>query len=156
MTRLTAALSLAAWCAAWAGAAAVARFAWVEHAATAARCDGGGGGLVCTLRSAVIQAFIHDRLGSAALALAALAAGLAWWRAAASGSRMALALALALALHRAQRTLMLAALATSSAGLWLYAAPWAAPALLLAVAVWAGEDTDQIAALAASASKTPA
>jgi hypothetical protein len=154
VTRLTAALSLAAWCAAWAGAAAAARFAWVEHTATAARCDGGGGGLVCTLRSAVIQAFIHDRLGSAALALAALAAGLAWWRAAASGSRMALALALAL--HRAQRTLMLAALATSSAGLWLYAAPWAAPALLLAVAVWAGEDTDQIAALAASASKTPA
>lgn len=150
MTRLTAALSLAAWCAAWAAAAAAARFAWVEHAATAAFCDGGGGGLVCALRSAVIQAFIHDRLGSAALALAALAAGLAWWRAATSGSRMALGL------HRAQRTLMLAALAASSAGLWLYAAPWAAPALLLAVAVWVGEDTDQIAALAASASKTPA
>jgi hypothetical protein len=150
VTRLTAALSLAAWCAAWAAAAAAARFAWVEHAATAAFCDGGGGGLVCALRSAVIQAFIHDRLGSAALALAAMAAGLAWWRTQTTSPRMAVSL------HRAQRTVLLAALAASSAGLWLYAAPWAAPALLLAVAVWVGEDTDQIAALAASASKTPA
>lgn len=150
MKRLAAALRLAAWCAAWAAAAAAARFAWVEHAATAARCDGGDGGLVCALRSAVIQAFIHDRLGSTALALAALATGLSWWRAQATNPGRALGL------HRAQRMLMLAALAASSAGLWLYAAPWAAPALLLAVAVWVGEDTDQVEALTANASKTPA
>lgn len=150
MKRLAGALGLATWCAAWATAAAGARFAWVEHGATAAFCDGGGDGWVCILRSAVIQAFIHDRLGSAALVLAALAGGLAWWRAAASRPRMALGL------HRIQRTLLLAALAASSAGLWLYAAPWAAPALLLAAAVWVGEDADQIAALAASASNTPA
>ena len=149
MRRVAAALSLTAWCATWAAAAAAARFAWVEHAATAAFCDGGGG-LVCTLRSAVIQAFIFDRLGSASLVLAASAAGLAWWRARAQSAR------LARAVHLTQRTLLLAALAASSAGLWLYAAPWAAPALLLAAAVWVGEDTDQIAALAASASKTPA
>ena len=150
MKRPAAAAALATWCVAWAAGAAAARFAWVEHAATAAFCDGGGGGLVCALRSAVIQAFIHDRLGSAALALAALAAGLAGWRATTSSPGMALGL------HRAQRMLMLAALAASSAGLWLYAAPWAAPALLLAAAVWVGEDTDQIVALTASASKTPA
>lgn len=150
MNRLAASLTLTAWCAAWAGAAAAARFAWVEHAATAALCDGGGAGLVCTLRSAVIQAFIHNRLGSVALALAASVAGLAWWRARAQPAR------LARAVHLAQRTLLLAALAASSAGLWLYAAPWAAPALLLALAVWVGEDADQIQALAARASKTPA
>jgi hypothetical protein len=148
--RFAAAAALAAWCVAWTAAAAAARFAWVEHAATAAFCDGGSGGLVCTLRSAVIQAFIHDRLGSAALALAALAAGLAGWRATVSSPGTALGL------HHVQRTVLLAALAASSAGLWLYAAPWAAPALLLAAAVWVGEDADQIAALAASASKTPA
>jgi hypothetical protein len=150
VTRTAAALSLTAWCAAWAAAAAAARFSWVEHAATAARCDGGGDGLVCALRSAVIQAFILDRLGLASLALAALAAGLAWWLPRASRSEMALGL------HRAQRLVLLAALAASGAGLWLYAAQWAAPALLLAAAVWVGEDTDQIAVLAASASKTPA
>lgn len=150
MKRVAAALSLAAWCAAWAAAAAAARFGWVEHAATAALCDGGGAGLVCTLRSAVIQAFIHHRLGSASLALAASAAALAWWLARRQSTH------LARAVHLAQRTLLLAALAASSAGLWLYAAPWAAPALLLAAAAWVGEDADQIQALAPSASKTPA
>jgi hypothetical protein len=146
----TATLSLTAWCAAWATAAATARFAWVEHAATAARCDGGALDAVCLLRSAVIQAFILDRLGLAAVGLALCAAGLAWWRTQASSSR------LALGVHRAQRAALLAALAASSAGLWLYAAEWAAPALLLAAAAWVGEDTDQITALAARASKTPA
>lgn len=150
MRRLTVALSLAAWCAAWAAAAAAARFVWVEHAATAARCDGGAVDAVCALRSAVIQAFIHDRLSLAAVGLALCAAALAWWRAEANNPR------LALGIHRAQRTVLLAALAASSAGLWLYATQWAAPALLLAAAVWVGEDTDQIAALAASASNTPA
>lgn len=150
MRRLTVALSLAAWCAAWAAAAAAARFAWVEHAATAARCDGGAVDAVCTLRSAVIQAFILDRLSLAAVGLALGAAALAWWRAQAKSPQ------LALGIHRAQRTVLLAALAVGSAGLWLYAAQWAAPALLLAAAVWVGEDTDQIAALTASASNTPA
>lgn len=149
MTR-TAALSLTAWCAAWAGAAATARFAWVEHAATAARCDGGALDAVCVLRSAVIQAFILDRLGLTAVGLALGAAGLAWWRTQTRSAR------LALGVHRAQRAALLGALAASSAGLWLYAAQWAAPALLLAAAIWVGEDADQVTALAASASKTPA
>lgn len=150
MSRSAAAASLTAWCAAWAGVAAAARFAWVEHAATAARCDAGAIDVVCVLRSAVIQAFILDRLGLTAVGLALCAAGLAWWRTQASSSR------LALGVHRAQRAALLGALAASSAGLWLYSAQWAAPALLLAAATWVGEDTDQIAALAARASKTPA
>ena len=150
MTRTAAALSLTTWCAAWAAAAAAARFAWVEHAATAARCDGGGDGLACVLRGAVIQAFILDRLGLAAVGLALGAAGLAWWQNQANSPRTAPGI------HLVQRAVLLAALAASSAGLWLYAAQWAAPALLLAAAVWVGEDTDQIAALAASTSKTPA
>lgn len=150
MTRLAGALGLAAWCAAWATAAASARFAWVENATTAVFCDGGGGGTVCALRSAVIQAFILDRLGWVAVGLALAAAGLAGWRDRSSRPHAASGL------HRVQRAVLLAALAASSAGLWLYTAQWAAPALLLAAAVWVGEDADQIAALAASASNTPA
>lgn len=150
MSRTAAALSLAAWCGAWAAAAATVRFAWVEHAATAARCDGGALDAACVLRGAVIQAFIQDRLGMVAVGLALWAAGLAWCRTQANSPR------LALGVHRVQRTALLAALAASSAGLWLYASQWAAPALLLAAAAWVGEDTDHMAALAASASKTPA
>lgn len=168
MNRIAAALSLTVWCAAWAGAATATRFAWVEDAATAVRCDAGAVDVVCTWRAVVIQAFVLDRLGLAAVVLALCAAGLAVWRTqinrpglALGGQHTQLALGdhhtqLALGVHRAQRTALLGALAMGSAGLCLYSAQWAAPALLLAAATWVGEDTDQIAALAARASNTPA
>ena len=131
-------LYLALWCGMWLGLAAAARYGWVEHGEMAARCDQGGSDWLCMLRSAVIQAFILDRLAMLSLGLAAIAAVAAWrdWR-----------------LHTA---MVWAALAASCCGLFLYSAQFAAPAALLAAVSWVRERAGAGRAVAASAtSNTP-
>jgi hypothetical protein len=64
---------IALWCGLSLVAAAFVRYTWIEAVDVAARCDAGVGGFVCTLRAWIIQAFVHQRLGWAALGAAALA-----------------------------------------------------------------------------------
>jgi hypothetical protein len=110
-------------------AAAHVRYQWVEAVDVAVRCDAGAGGLLCTLRAGIIQAFVHQRLGWAALALAVLAfvgrsAGLAG-----------------------------VALLLACAGLVLYCTELSAPAALLAALVFANRG--QAAAPAKLSSSAP-
>jgi len=88
--------------------AAMLRFQLVEPAAMTATCDALRWQGWCALRTLTIEAFIHDRLAMAALAVAILA------------------------LLRHSRRLGLLALAAASGGLMLYSATLAAPAVLLA------------------------
>jgi hypothetical protein len=93
--------------------AAYVRFAWIESSIVAAPCDAGTNSIVCTVRTWIIQAFVHERLGWAALALAALAFAVASpWLA---GTALFLA----------------------SSGLVLYSTQLCAPAALLAALVFA-------------------
>jgi hypothetical protein len=93
--------------------AAYVRFAWIESSTVAAPCDAGTSSIVCTLRAWTIQAFVHERLGWAALALAALAYAVA--------SPWLAGIALFLA----------------SSGLVLYSTQLCAPAALLAALIFA-------------------
>jgi hypothetical protein len=61
-------------CIASLGLAALARHRLIEPADVTAYCDGGAGGGLCLLRAWIIQAFVHQRIGWFALALAVLAA----------------------------------------------------------------------------------
>jgi hypothetical protein len=93
--------------------AAYVRFNWIESSTVAAPCDAGASSMVCTLRAWIIQAFVHQRLGWAALALAALAYAVASpWLAG-------------------------AALFLGASGLVLYSTQLCAPAALLAALVFA-------------------
>ena len=93
--------------------AAAARYGLVEPAEMRATCDGGAQSSLCTLRSWIIQVFVHQRIGWFALALAVLAF-VGGWRSAA-----------ALALFAA------------CTGLVLYTTEVSAPAALLAGLVFA-------------------
>jgi hypothetical protein len=64
---------VALWCGLSLMAAAFVRHTWIEAMDVAAPCDAGAGDMVCLLRAWIIQAFVHQRLGWAALGLAALA-----------------------------------------------------------------------------------
>lgn len=89
------------------------RHGLIEPTQPALRCDAAPWATAdCVVRSLVVQAFVHQRLGLAALAVAALAL----W----------------------QRSTLLAvvAAALAGAGLVLYGAGWAAPAAVLALLAW--------------------
>ena len=92
--------------------AAAARHGLIEPADITARCDGGGQGGWCTVRAWIIQAFVNQRIGWAALALAALATVTAW------------------------RSVAAVALFVACAGLILYTTELCAPAALLAALVF--------------------
>lgn len=103
------------------GLAAGARHGLVEPAHLAAYCDGGGIGVACEVRRLFIQAFVNERLGWAAWALAAIALLTpARWR-------------------HLRGVATGATLATASVGLALYTAELCAPAVLLALALWMHE-----------------
>jgi hypothetical protein len=65
------------WVALWCGlsllAAAFVRYEWIESSQVAAPCDSGITSVLCTVRSWIVQAFVHQRLGWAALGFAATA-----------------------------------------------------------------------------------
>ncbi len=91
-----------------------ARHAWVEPADLTARCDAAPWqDVVCVARSVTVQAFINHRLAWAALAMALLATATRW------------------------RVAALLAMALGSAGMVLYSAGLAAPAVVLAALVLA-------------------
>lgn len=115
--------------------AAASRYALVEPAALAAACDASPWQGRCALRSLTIQAFVEHRLGLAALAAALLAT-----------------------LARS-RWIAAAALAAGGAGLVLYSAGLAAPAVLLGALVLvrtpARSGQPQVAASASSSAEKP-
>lgn len=91
--------------------AAGARYLLIEPAHITFQCDGGSSEAWCTVRSWIIQAFVHQRIGWVALALASAALVIGWlWM-------TALALFIA------------------CAGLILYTTELCAPAALLALIV---------------------
>ncbi len=91
--------------------AAAVRHGLIEPADVTARCDGGATDSWCMVRAWTIQAFVNQRIGWAALALAVLATVTGW------------------------RTLAGAALFVACAGLILYTTELCAPAALLALLV---------------------
>jgi hypothetical protein len=106
-------LAVALWCGLSLLAAAYARYVWIEEPQLAAHCDAGTASVVCTLRAWIIQAFVHQRIGWAALGLAVCAYLMAWpWMAS-------------------------IALFLACAGLVLYSTEISAPAALLAGLVFA-------------------
>jgi hypothetical protein len=107
--------------------AAASRYGLIEPADIAARCDGGGEDGWCTVRIWIIQAFVNQRIGWVALALAVFATVTARHRVAA------------------------AALFVACAGLILYTTELCAPAALLALLVFVREAKP---AAPASASKS--
>jgi hypothetical protein len=114
---LAKALLLVLWCALALGLAALARYGLVEAGPVTAHCDAGGAGWRCTLRSAVIQAFILQRLGWTALGLAVLA----WCI--------------------SSRSLAAIGLFAACSGLVLYSAELCAPAALLSALVLVPRDS---------------
>ena len=102
--------------------AAAARHGLIEPADVTARCDGGAQDVWCSVRAWIIQAFVNQRIGWAALALAVIATVTGW------------------------RTLAGAALFVASAGLILYTTELCAPAALLAALVFARECKAAVAA----------
>lgn len=114
-------------CAASLGLAALARHRLIEPADMTAYCDGGAGGTVCMLRAWIIQAFVHQRIGWFALALAVLATITAW------------------------RSLAAVALFSGGAGMVLYTTELCAPAALLAMLVFVRDG--QAAALESTSNK---
>lgn len=112
-------------CIAALGLAALARHRLIEPADMTAYCDGGAGGSLCMLRAWIIQAFVHQRIGWFALALAVLATATAW------------------------RSVAALALFSACAGMVLYTTELCAPAALLAALVFV---RDGQAAAAASTS----
>jgi hypothetical protein len=107
------------------GLAALARHRLIEPADFTAYCDGGADGAICVLRAWIIQAFVHQRIGWFALALAVLATATAW------------------------RSVAALALFAACAGMVLYTTELCAPAALLAILVFV---RDGKAAAAASTS----
>ncbi len=109
--------------------AAGARYMLIEPAHITFQCDGGSREPWCTVRSWIIQVFVHQRIGWAALALASAALITGW--------------------------LWLAALAlfVSCAGLILYTTELCAPAALLALIVVVRQGHNTTAA--SSKSSTP-
>ena len=95
--------------------AAAARHGLIEPADVTFRCDGGARDGWCSVRAWTIQAFVHQRIGWAALALAAIATLTGW------------------------RILAGAALFVACAGLILYTTELCAPAALLAMLVFVRE-----------------
>jgi hypothetical protein len=108
--------------------ATAARHGLIEPADVTARCDAGAKEAWCTVRAWTIQAFVNQRIGWVALALAALATATAW------------------------RSLAGAALFTACAGLILYTTELCAPAALLALLVFVRKGKP---AATASASSKP-
>jgi apolipoprotein N-acyltransferase len=84
----------------------------IEPVHLTAYCDGGAASAWCTLRAWVIQAFVHQRIGWFALAVAVLASITSW------------------------RSLAALAILASCAGLVLYTADLCAVALVLSVLVF--------------------
>ena len=115
MKGLRTAISVVSICAIALALAAAARHGLVEPADMTARCDAGAQEMWCTVRAWTIQAFVNERLGWAALALALIAAVTAW------------------------RPLAAAALFVACAGLILYTTELCAPAALLAALVFVRE-----------------
>lgn len=114
-------LSVAMFALLWLGAAAWLRHALVEPAELTARCDAAPWqSAVCSLRSATVQAFVHQRIGIASLALGLAALGLVFVWPRATVWRLGLAMA---------------ALATGCVALVLYAAAPGAVGVLLALLV---------------------
>jgi hypothetical protein len=95
--------------------AAAARHGLIEPADITARCDGGAQAFWCTARAWIIQAFVNQRIGWAALGLALLATVTGW------------------------RSVAAAALFAACAGLILYTTELCAPAALLALLVFVRE-----------------
>jgi hypothetical protein len=115
-------LAVALWCGLSLLAAAYVRYAWIEEPQLAAQCDAGAASWVCTLRAWIIQAFVHQRIGWAALALAVCAFAMTWpWLAS-------------------------VALLLACSGLVLYSTEISAPAALLAGLVFAKLDISATAA----------
>jgi hypothetical protein len=94
------------------GLAALARHRLIEPADMTAYCDAGAGSALCVLRAWIIQAFVHQRIGWFALALAAIATVTAW------------------------RSIAALALCAACAGMVLYTTELCAPACLLALLVF--------------------
>ena len=107
--------------------AAAARHGLIEPADVTARCDGGAKDGWCSVRAWIIQAFVNQRIGWAALTLAVIATVTGW------------------------RSVAGAALFVACAGLILYTTELCAPAALLAALVFAREGK---AAVAANISKS--
>ena len=106
--------------------AAAARHGLVEPADMTARCDGGAPDAWCSVRAWTIQAFVNQRIGWVALALAVVATVTGW------------------------RSLAAAALFAACAGLILYTTELCAPAALLALLVFAREGQPAAAAKTSS------
>lgn len=106
--------------------AAAARHGLVEPADMTARCDGGAPDAWCSVRAWTIQAFVNQRIGWVALALAVIATVKGW------------------------RSLAAAALFAACAGLILYTTELCAPAALLALLVFAREGQPAAAAKTSS------
>ena len=95
--------------------AAAARHGLIEPADMTARCDGGVQDTWCSVRAWTIQAFVNQRIGWVALALAVIATVTGW------------------------KSVAAAALFAACAGLILYTTELCAPAALLALLVFARE-----------------
>ncbi len=95
--------------------AAAARHGLIEPADMTARCDGGTQDAWCSVRTWIIQAFVNQRLGWAALVLAVIATVTGW------------------------RSVAAAALFAACAGLILYTTEFCAPAALMALLVFVRE-----------------
>ena len=96
--------------------AAAARHGLVEPADITTRCDGGAQDAWCSVRTWIIQAFVNQRIGWVALALAVIATVTGW------------------------RSIAAAALFAACAGLILYTTELCAPAALMALLVFVRED----------------
>ena len=92
--------------------AAAARHGLIEPADVTARCDGGAKDGWCIVRAWIIQAFVNQRIGWAALTLAVIATVTGW------------------------RSVAGAALFVACSGLILYTTELCAPAALLAMLVF--------------------
>lgn len=115
MTEWRTAVGVVLICATALALAAAARHGLIEPADVTARCDGGAKDSWCIVRAWIIQAFVNQRIGWAALAMALMATVTGW------------------------RTLAGAALFVACVGLILYTTELCAPAALLAALVFARE-----------------
>ena len=122
MKGLRTAISVVSICAIALALAAATRHGLVEPADMTARCDGGAQEMWCTVRAWTIQAFVNQRIGWAALALALIATVTGW------------------------STVAAAALFAACAGMILYTTELCAPAALLAVLVFVREGQPPAAA----------